>query len=160
MTIKCPQCGNDNPPDSLFCENCGFKLQAAPAPVTPPPPPVAPSPTPTPTPAPPSVMYSLTFKAGTFDVSETTKSFGRQDFAKYIHESDYKYISRKQFTVFKENDKFFIQDGGQEEGEWKDSSNGTKLNGDEIKGAGKKELKDNDKILAADTVELQFNVKK
>jgi pSer/pThr/pTyr-binding forkhead associated (FHA) protein len=152
MSIKCPQCGNDNPPDSLFCENCGFKLPAAPAPVTPPPPPVAPPPTPTPTPAPPSVMYSLNFKTGAFDVSETTRSFGRQDFAKHIPESDHKYISRKHFTIFKEDDKFFIQDEG--------SSNGTKLNDEEIKGAGKKELKDNDKILVADTVELQFNVKK
>jgi pSer/pThr/pTyr-binding forkhead associated (FHA) protein len=85
-------------------------------------------------------------------VSETTRTFGRQDFTKYIPESDYKYISRRHFTILKENDKFFIQDEG--------SSNGTKLNGVEIKGAGRKELKDNDKIVVADTVELQFNLKK
>ena len=158
MSIECPQCGNKNPPDSVFCDNCGFKLPTGPtptpaAPPTPTPTPTAPPPAPAP-PAPtaPSAMYSLNFKTGAFDVGEITRTFGRPDFVKYIQESDYKFISRKHFTIFKEDDRFFIQDEG--------SSNGTKLNGEEIRGIGKKEITDNDKILVADTVELQFNTKK
>jgi len=150
MSIKCPHCNHDNPPDSLFCEECGFKLPqvAAPAAVhTPSAPSVS-----------PSILYTLTIRNNVIEVSEPIKTFGRQDFMNYIPESEYKYISRKQFTIFKENEKFFIQDGGEEDGKWKYSTNGTKLNGLEIKGAGKKELKDNDKILVADTIELVFNI--
>lgn len=28
-SIKCPKCGNNNPPDSVFCEECGQKLTKA-----------------------------------------------------------------------------------------------------------------------------------
>jgi hypothetical protein len=150
MSIKCPQCAHDNPPDSAFCEECGFKLPTAQ-------PAVAPSP---PSPPKPMGLCALTFKNGAFEVSEPIKTFGRQDFAKHLSESEYKFVSRKQFTIFNESGKFFIQDGGEEQGKWKESSNGTRLNGEDLRGLGKKELKDNDKISVADTIELQFNIRK
>jgi hypothetical protein len=144
MSIECPVCGHKNPADSLYCEECGFKLPMAPQLVTPPSPP--------PPPPPSVVAYVLRFKGGTFEVSDATRTFGRKDFAPYLSEDECKFISRKHFTITKEGDKFYIQDEG--------STNGTKLNGVEIKGAGRKELKDGDKILVAETVELQFTIKK
>jgi pSer/pThr/pTyr-binding forkhead associated (FHA) protein len=146
MSIKCPQCRHDNPDDSIFCEDCGFKLQVAAAPA----PPVAP---PVPPPAAvPRVLYKLSFKGNVFEVSETARTFGRQDFIRHIPDTEYKFISRKHFTITKENGKFYVRDEG--------TANGTKLNGAEISGAGKKELKDGDKITVADTVELQFNIER
>ena len=144
MSLKCPQCGHENLPDSVWCDNCGSKLQAPPPPQVSPPPP--------PPPPPPPVTYSLSFGGGVLEISDVTRTFGRQDFARNLPEEEYKYISRNHFTIAREDDRFYVQDDG--------SMNGTKLNGVEIKGAGKKELKDNDKILVADVVELGFAVKK
>jgi len=53
--MKCPKCGNDVQPDAIFCDQCGTRLQAAPAP-QPQPIPVQPEPAPAqPEPAPQSV---------------------------------------------------------------------------------------------------------
>jgi pSer/pThr/pTyr-binding forkhead associated (FHA) protein len=142
MGIKCLQCRHDNPYDSSFCEECGAKLQVAAPPALPVAPPAAP-------PA-PKVLYKLSFKGNTFEASGSSRTFGRPDFVRALPENEYKFVSREHFTISKEGDKFYIQDKG--------SANGTKLNGVEIKGAGKKEMKDGDKILVADTVELQFNI--
>lgn len=150
MSIKCSQCAHDNPPDSAFCEECGFKLPTT-QPIAVPPSPLPPKPV---------GLCTLTFKSGVLEVSEPIKTFGRQDFAKHMLESEYKFISRKQFTIFNESGKFLIQDGGEEQGKWKESSNSTRLNGEDLRGAGKKELKENDKISVADTIELQFNIRK
>lgn len=129
MTIKCKQCGNDNPDDSNFCEWCGAKLLV---------------------PAVSQVLYRLRFKGNVIEVSESSRTFGRQDFVNYLPESEYKFISRKHFTITKEGDRFYIQD--------ENSANGTQLNGEEIKGRGKRELRNGDRIRVADTVELEFSI--
>jgi len=159
--IKCKECGHENPPNSNWCEECG--AQIAPAPTPPPPPPeqrpdVTPPPPETPAPS-ARIAYVLTFKNGSFDVSDQIRVFGREDFLNYLSDSEYQYISKRHFTISTENGRFFIQDGCEEGGSWKNSTNGTKLNGEPIRSAERKELKDNDKIQVADTVELQFNIK-
>mgnify|MGYP001576827095 CR=1 FL=1 len=147
MSIKC-SCGHDNPPGSVFCEDCGLKLSGGLQPQY-----SGGGPQ-------PQYTYSLNFKNNVIEATEQTRTFGRQDFSKYLPKEEYQFISHPHFTISRENDKFFIQDGGEKSGAWKDSTNGTSLNGTPIKGAGKKELKDNDKISVADTVELQFVIKK
>jgi len=92
----------------------------------------------------------LSFKDNTFEVSDSSRTFGRPDFVRFLPEKEYKFVSREHFTISKDGDKFYIRDNG--------SANGTKLNGVDIKGSGKKELKDGSKILVADTEELQFNI--
>jgi hypothetical protein len=137
--LKCPHCKYDNLADSVFCENCGAKLPA----VAPPKKPVAKI---------PEVLYELSLDGKSIRVHEDSKTFGRQDFIELIPESKYKFISRKHFTIFRKGGKFYIRDEG--------SANGTKLNGAEIKGAGKKELKAGDTITIAEVVEVRFNLPK
>jgi pSer/pThr/pTyr-binding forkhead associated (FHA) protein len=96
------------------------------------------------------VLYTLNFKDNTIEVSEDIRTFGRQDFVKHIPEDEYKFVSRKHFTITMDDDKFYIKDEG--------TANGTKLNGTEIKGEGKRTLKDGSKITLGDTVDLKFNV--
>ncbi|MEM2618571.1 MAG: FHA domain-containing protein [Candidatus Hadarchaeales archaeon] len=87
-------------------------------------------------------------KGNLIPVAEAVKTFGRADFISYVTENESKFISRKHFTISREADGFYIVD--------ENSANGTKLNGVEIKGQGKKPLKNGDKILVADTLELVF----
>lgn len=143
MGIKCPNCGYINPPGTSYCEKCGAELQAAS--------PAAQAATQVVAPA-PSVSYTLSFRGISLEFSDDMKTFGRKDFIPYLPESEYMYISRKHFTIFREGDKFYIQDEG--------STNGTKVNGVEIKGKGRVELKDGDKILVAEILEIEFKVKK
>jgi hypothetical protein len=63
-----------------------------------------------------------------------------------VPETQYEYISRvksdkEQFRILREGDQFFIEDRG--------SSNGTKLNGQEIRGKGRQPLRDGDKLTFA-----------
>jgi hypothetical protein len=155
MGIKCIMCNADNPPDSVFCENCGARLDQSP----PPKPKIESPPSP---PPPPTPSYVISFKGNSLEVNELKRVFGRNDFVKVLAQHEFQYISKAHFTISNENGKFYIQDGAFEitNSNWKDSTNGTTLNGEQIQGAGKKELKDNDKIMLAATLELQFNIKK
>jgi hypothetical protein len=146
MPIRCPQCGYENLDDANFCEQCGAKLAAAPvaaplaAPVVPP----------TPVPAAPTLGYRLTFKNNVIECYEASRVFGREDFARYLSEDEYKYISRQHFAITRVGSDFFIED--------LKSANGTKLNGKEIKGLGKQPLKPGDVIRVADTIDIQFSL--
>jgi pSer/pThr/pTyr-binding forkhead associated (FHA) protein len=150
MSIKCI-CGHENPPGSSWCEDCGKPLQRLGEQPPSKKEEIA---------SPPSVGYRLVIKNNAIEVNEPTRVFGRQDFTGYLPKEELQLISRKHFTISKENEKFFIQDGVEDGGTWKDSSNGTSLNGVPVKGAGKKELNDNDKVVLADAAELKFTIKK
>jgi hypothetical protein len=143
MGIKCPQCGYDNLDDANFCEQCGAKLvRAAAAP---------PAPVPAvPAPAVPTLAYRLTFKNNVIECNEASRVFGREDFARYLPEEEYKFISRQHFAITRVGSDFFIED--------LKSANGTKLNGKEIKGLGKQPIKPGDVIRVADTVDVQFSL--
>ena len=63
-----------------------------------------------------------------------------------VPETQYEYISRvkpdkEQFRIIREGGEFFIEDRG--------SSNGTQLNGQQIRGKGRQPLRDGDKIAFA-----------
>jgi pSer/pThr/pTyr-binding forkhead associated (FHA) protein len=75
---------------------------------------------------------------------------GRKDFLQDIPPEEAKFISREHVRIFREDDAYFIVDEG--------SSNGTTLNGDEIRGRGKKELHHDDEIILADTVTVRFKI--
>jgi len=82
------------------------------------------------------------------EIREKEKELGREDFKDVISGDDLQYISRKHFKIKQVKDEFFIEDEG--------SLNGTKLNGEEIKGLGSKKLKDRDKILIGKILEVRY----
>ncbi|MCZ7396970.1 MAG: FHA domain-containing protein [Candidatus Methanoperedens sp.] len=81
-------------------------------------------------------------------ITEPEKIVGREDFVGAIPADDLQFIGRKHFKIIKMDNGLYIED--------LDSANGTKLNGDEIKGAGRIELKDGDEILVADILKLRY----
>jgi hypothetical protein len=83
-------------------------------------------------------------------ITGTTKEFGRADFEPYIPKEVASLISRRHFLItFSPRDKtFYIEDVG--------STNGTLLNGSEIRGKGKMPLKEGDVISPAGVLNLRF----
>jgi len=79
--------------------------------------------------------------------SEFERVLGRSDLKEATGEN-LNYISREHFRIIKDGKKLYIADNG--------SRNGTKLNEEEIRGNGKKELKKGDEILLADVLKLRF----
>jgi hypothetical protein len=97
------------------------------------------------------------------EVTTTQMPVGRSDLSKCVSEGDRNYISMVQFTVFKEGEKYFIQDG-KTAVQAKRSRNGTSLisggqQKEEITEKGKCELKEGDQISVADVVTLSFTLK-
>lgn len=83
--------------------------------------------------------------------------FGRSDFAEYVSEKEADFITRVSenkyhFMIILNSNEFFIQD--------KNSSNGTLLNGSEIKGRGYIKLNDGDVINLAGVLSIEFMEKK
>ena len=137
----CPECGFDkNPVSAQFCMNCGKEI----TPGTPLPPPQEPLPIVQPV----ARLVLPTMKE--IEVTDTEKSIGRADFLEDIPPDDVRFLSRIHFRIMFENGRYYILDEG--------SANGTKLNGVQIKGQGKKELNENDEIFLADTVRLRFQL--
>lgn len=83
-------------------------------------------------------------------ISGMSKDFGRSDFEPYVSRDVLNLISRRHFQItFSVKEKsFLIEDLG--------SSNGTMLNGNEIKGKGKVILKDGDIISPSNILNLKF----
>lgn len=79
---------------------------------------------------------------------------GREDFKGLTREEEVNLISRKQMRIFREGNVFFVEDGHA----GLPSSNGTKLNGEAIENKGKQPLRDGDKILVADVLDLVIHV--
>ncbi len=162
--MKCNVCNFDNPPEEKdFCQKCGSPLSAqvatpisapvpavsleagqqAPAPLEIKAPEVAAAP------APAAVAKLVIPGKGEMNLQTLPKNLGREDFVKFLSPDDSKFISRgEHIKISLADDKFFVQDDK--------SVNGTKLNGDEIKGMGPKELKSDDKINLADVLTVTF----
>ena len=96
------------------------------------------------------------------EITPTQRLVGRIDLSKYISEGDMNHISRGHITVFKEEEKYYVQDGKTIVQE-KPSRNKTWLvsggQREEITEKGRRELKDGDEINIANTVTLPFTLK-
>ncbi len=78
-------------------------------------------------------------------------NIGRLDLAKYAAPKEAMWISRQHFSILEEDTVPFIQNEG--------SSNGTKLNGVEMKQLGKQQLKNGDEIIVGDAAKIIFRLK-
>jgi pSer/pThr/pTyr-binding forkhead associated (FHA) protein len=97
------------------------------------------------------------------EITPSERRIGRSDFFKYLSQEEMKYISREHVTVFKEGEKYFVQDGKTTVQE-KPSKNKTWLisgeqQKEEITEKGRRELKDGDQISIADAVILSFTLR-
>jgi uncharacterized Zn ribbon protein len=81
------------------------------------------------------------------DVSDCLKSMGKDSLQ----------VSRKQFTIFKESDSYYIEDGSTSVQD-KASGNHTTINGKDITGQGKCELNDGDTIGIATVLDVTFRI--
>lgn len=81
-------------------------------------------------------------------ITEKEKIFGREDFAGVVSVDDLLFIGRKHFKIVRMKDGLYIQDLG--------TKNGTMLNGEEITQTESRKLKDKDKILVANVVEVKY----
>ncbi|MGA2157758.1 MAG: FHA domain-containing protein [Dehalococcoidia bacterium] len=77
-----------------------------------------------------------------------SRSFGRHDFDKFLPQDSVSYISRQHINIWYENDRYYIED--------RSSTNGTRVNGMEIKGTGRRALDDGDTIDLADKLTISF----
>ena len=145
--IECSICKQQNPQGTVFCNGCGASLQDGLSTETPEEPINPQVSEPELSIAPKSKF--LVLPDGTELSADEKKTFGRIDFARQASEP--MWISRQHFTIFDENGLTYIQDDR--------SSNGTKLNGQEIKLHGRQQLKDGDEITVGDSVKLVFKTK-
>jgi len=97
-----------------------------------------------------TVLAYLEAPTGRLIVSSLTQHFYRKDFVGIVSDSMLDVISQSkpQFTIYFRGGKFYIED--------RMSTNGTLLNGKQIKGTGLHELKDGDIISPASAVNLKF----
>lgn len=77
-----------------------------------------------------------------------SRSFGRHDLGKYVSAQKVEDISRQHLFIMYENNQYFIEDRG--------STNGTRLNGVDIKGLGKRPLNRGDNIEIAGILSAKF----
>jgi len=178
-TCSNPACNFSNlPDDSAFCTECGTPLgappqqappppqqappppqQAPPPPQQAPPPPQQAPPPPEPAPAPPTGGPRLELPDNSIiQIDDAAKVLGRSEMLNYLgtlQGIDPMNVSRQHFTVFQENDRYFIEDGDTVVQD-KPSTNHTYLNGEDITGKGKKELNDGAIIDLANIVKLTF----
>jgi pSer/pThr/pTyr-binding forkhead associated (FHA) protein len=82
------------------------------------------------------------------EIREGERTFGREDFRGVVSDEDLQHISRKHITITRANGMFFIEDEG--------SLNGTKLNGAEIKGLGRRKLENGDEIVVGTVLEIRY----
>ncbi|MGC9086874.1 MAG: FHA domain-containing protein [Thermoproteota archaeon] len=83
-------------------------------------------------------------------ISSVQQSFGRKDFEQFLDQTAAMTISRNHFTIYFRGGKFFIED--------QNSTNGTLLNGQEIRGTGPHEIKDGDIISPAGVISIKFRI--
>lgn len=89
------------------------------------------------------------------EIDESQRLLGRADL-KSFSDADSNGISRGHFTIFEENDKYYLEDGSTNV-QYKASEKHTILNDEDITGKGKIELNDNDTINVSDVV-LHFKM--
>lgn len=142
----------------IFLLYFGFVRMPAPPPAQPAAPPLAVAPVAAPRPpAPPETIVYIarleTRDGRVVPITSIRQVFGRRDFEGLVDPALARAISREHFTVFYDfrAGRFYIEDRG--------STNGTLLNGTEIRGKGPVELKEGDVISPAGVIQLTFKVK-
>jgi len=94
---------------------------------------------------------SLTLPNGSeISLSTTDRWIGRNELRQVLTSGSLQFVSREHILISYANGRFYIED--------QKSSNGTRLNGNEIKGKGKFELRDGDVIELTDEAKLTFRV--
>lgn len=78
------------------------------------------------------------------------RSLGRKDFEKFLAPDDVSYISRQHINIWFEEGKYYIED--------RSSTNGTKVNGTDIKDTGRHVLEDGDAIDLAGKLNITFKM--
>jgi pSer/pThr/pTyr-binding forkhead associated (FHA) protein len=81
-------------------------------------------------------------------ITEKETVLGREDFIGAVPSSDLLLIGRKHFKILKMDNGMYVED--------LNTINGTKLNGNDIKGAGRKKLKNGDEILVAGVLKVRY----
>jgi hypothetical protein len=76
------------------------------------------------------------------------RSFGRHDFEGFMPSDNVSYISRQHINIWYENGQYYIED--------RSSTNGTSINGRDIKGTGRHALTDGDLIELAGKLSITF----
>jgi pSer/pThr/pTyr-binding forkhead associated (FHA) protein len=92
------------------------------------------------------------------NIEESPIVVGRKDLVKFVDLEAARYISTNHFVVWCENNKIYIQDGHPLQG--KPSTNGTFVNGEDIRGRGAIQLKNGDIIDVAGIVSLSVEIGK
>ncbi len=77
-----------------------------------------------------------------------SRSFGRRDFEEFMPVSQVSYISRQHINIWAEKGRYYIED--------RSSTNGTRVNGMDIKGTGRHALEDGDVIELAGKLNMSF----
>jgi hypothetical protein len=77
-----------------------------------------------------------------------TRSFGRHDFEDFMPSAQVSYISRQHINIWSEDGQYYIED--------RSSTNGTRVNGTDIKGTGRHALADGDLIELAGKLSINF----
>ena len=83
-------------------------------------------------------------------IKDPVKLIGRNDLEKIVPPENLQYISRQHIMIKSDGSRYYVEDQA--------TANSTKVNGINIKGLGKHELMDGDKIDLADAVALTFKV--
>jgi FHA domain len=81
-------------------------------------------------------------------VNGAERTIGREDFVGVISTDKLLFIGKDHFKIIKKSDGFYIKDMG--------TKNGTRLNGEEIKGANNKLLTTGDDILVGKTLKIKY----
>jgi len=76
------------------------------------------------------------------------RSFGRRDFEEFMPHDQTSYISRQHINIWYEEGHYYIED--------RSSTNGTRLNGKDIKGTGRHQLADSDVVELAGKLKIAF----
>ena len=87
---------------------------------------------------------------GEIPLSGSARSYGRNDFKSLTSPEKSSLLSLQHLLINYDNGHYYIED--------QDSNNGTKVNGEEIRGTGKHALKDGDVIDLADGIKMNFKI--
>ena len=157
---ECPQCNTERISGESFCDNCGHKYafeSQSEQQITPPP---QPRQQPTMSRARITILDNVGEEIKSFYFEDSPQIIERQDVTDILSSvgKDPLQVSRKQCTLIKEGDNYYIEDGVTSVQD-KPSGNHTTVNGQDITGKGRTKLSDNDKIVLATSIDAVFYAK-